>query len=95
MPDARRNSPSSGPGLVQRDVHREGGLRAGGPDGREAHAGEVPEDGLGRGGECELGEEEAEDDLCPRKVVRGAREKVGGGGEVWRGQVVRCDEVGE
>ena len=52
-----------GDGLVQRDLHREGGFLAVGARGRVAHAGEVPDDWLGGGREGELGEEEAEDDL--------------------------------
>ena len=60
----RLGSGSGGGGLVQRDLHREGGLQAVGARGRVAHAGEVPDDWLGGRCEGELGEEEAEDDLC-------------------------------
>ena len=47
---------------VDADFEGHGRLRAV-ADGREAHAGEVPDDALVGGRECELAEEEAEDDL--------------------------------
>ena len=83
---------SAGGGLVQRDLHREGGLLAVGARGWVAHAGEVPDDWLGGGREGELGEEEAEDDLCGVRCVVGVVVEVDGCGE--RGESeVKCGGV--